>query len=203
MKVSNKVDLKTMSGKVTVQGDGNYYKGVAEVEYTIAKQNLENLTIVVDDPAESAKSGAYKKNAVKIYDVSGKELKEGTDYTLDWTGNSDTPKAGDTITVKAEGKGYYTGTVELSATVVAPESKLGSGKSLKNYKYCGSAVEPSAENFDIYAGKGKTAKKLTAGTDFEVAGYINNNKAGLATAIVKGKGSYSGTVLVNFRIKNK
>ena len=203
MKVSNKVDLKTMSGKVTVKGDGSYYKGEAVVEYTIAKQNLENLTIVVDDYAESAKAGAYKKNTVKIYDISGKELKEGKDYTLDWTGNPDNPKAGDTITVKAEGTGYYTGTVDLSIAVVDPAGKLSTGKALKSFKYKGSPVEPLASDFEIHTGKGKTAKTLEAGKDYEVAGYINNNKTGTATAIIKGTGLNSGILLVNYKITNK
>lgn len=62
-----------------------------------------------------------------------------------------------------------------------------------SYTYTGSPVEP---DFAVAAG----GKLLMRGIDYEVS-YQNNVNAGEATAIVTGKGGYSGTKQATFRIQ--
>lgn len=66
---------------------------------------------------------------------------------------------------------------------------------IKSQTYTGKAIKPAVK---VVYGK-KTLKK---GTDYTVS-YENNKKIGEATVVIKGKGSYHGTVKKTFTIKAK
>lgn len=78
------------------------------------------------------------------------------------------------------------------------EKKLSAAKVTipkKTYTYTGKAIKPTPTvKLD--------GKKLVKGTDYTVS-YKNNKKTGKAYVIIKGKGSYTGTVKVAFTIKKK
>ena len=65
----------------------------------------------------------------------------------------------------------------------------------KSYTYTGKAIKPKV----TVTYKGKTLKK---GTDYKVT-YSNNVNVGKGTVKVKGLGSYTGSVKVKFKIKEK
>ena len=65
----------------------------------------------------------------------------------------------------------------------------------KSYTYTGKAIKPKI----TVTYKGKTLKK---GTDYKVT-YANNVNVGKGTVKVKGLGSYTGSVKVKFKIKEK
>ncbi|MBP5305977.1 MAG: hypothetical protein J6Z02_09025 [Lachnospiraceae bacterium] len=65
----------------------------------------------------------------------------------------------------------------------------------KSYTYTGKAIKPKV----TVTYKGKTLKK---GTDYKVT-YANNVNVGKGTVKVKGLGSYTGSVNVKFKIKEK
>lgn len=73
-------------------------------------------------------------------------------------------------------------------------SSLTFGK-ITNKAYTGKAITPAVTVKD-------GSKKLTEGTDYTVS-YKNNTKIGTATATITGKGDYSGTKTVKFKIVPK
>ena len=117
------------------------------------------------------------------------KLKKGVDYTVSYKNNVKPGKA--TVTVK--GKGNYTGSAKVSFAIRVPLSKC--KVTVKSQTYTGKALKPA-----VSVKFGKT--KLKVGTDYTVT-YKNNKKIGLATATVKGKGKYSGSKKVAFRINPK
>ena len=117
------------------------------------------------------------------------KLKQGTDYTVSYKNNVKPGKA--TVTVK--GKGNYTGSAKVSFAIRVPLSKC--KVTVKSQTYTGKALKPA-----VSVKFGKT--KLKMGTDYTVT-YKNNKKIGLATATVKGKGKYSGSKKITFRINPK
>lgn len=44
---------------------------------------------------------------------------------------------------------------------------------------------------------------LVYGTDFDIVGYVNNNKKGSMTVIIEGRGKYSGTKTFKVKIEPK
>ena len=133
-----------------------------------------------------AYDGKAKKPGVTVK-LSGKTLKNGTDYTVSYSNNT---KVG-TAKVTIKGKGNYTGSVSKTysiknnfkkATVSGISTKAFTGKNITQsitVKY-----------------NGKTLKK---GTDYTVS-YSSNKNIGTATVKVAGKGSYTGTVTKTFKI---
>jgi hypothetical protein len=116
-------------------------------------------------------------------------LKKGTDYTVTYKNNV---KPG-TATATVKGKGKYTGSAEVTFAIRVPLSKC--KLTVKNQAYTGKALKPAVT---VKYGKA-TLKK---GTDYTVT-YKNNVKPGTATATVKGKGKYTGSVKISFKITLK
>ena len=98
----------------------------------------------------------------------------------------------------AAGEGGYEAGDQGASVLEAQAGKKSLSKakvSVPNVIYSGKAKKPKATvKYD-----GKTLK---AGTDYTVS-YKNNVKAGTATATVKGKGKYTGTKSVKFKIFGK
>ena len=158
---------------------------VRESEEAAQKVNITACKITV-------KSQTYTGKALKpVVTVKyGKvKLKKGVDYTVSYKNNVKPGKA--TVTVK--GKGNYTGSAKVTFAIRVPLSKC--KVTVKSQTYTGKALKPA-----VSVKFGKT--KLKAGTDYTVT-YKNNKKIGLATATVKGKGNYTGTKKVTFRINPK
>ena len=178
--------------------------------FTIAAKDLSETTLVfANNVNSSTKKGSYKTTVV-IRDEDGGVLKANTDYTLKfYDGDTEipaTPTANDyfgrTLTVKASGKGNYTGEEVLSAEYTVVESTYNLAKAsitIKPQQYLsGKPVEiTSAEQFSK-AAMGKN--QLTLGTDFKVYAYSNNVNRGTATVVFKGIEEYSGYKSVTYKI---
>ncbi|HCT91107.1 MAG TPA: hypothetical protein DF613_06980 [Lachnospiraceae bacterium] len=121
----------------------------------------------------------------------GKALKKGTDYTISYANNKKAGKA----KIVLKGKGSYTGSRTVYFFI---KKSLGKAKVAKiaaqKYKK-GKAVKPVLK-------VSCDGKKLKKGRDYTVS-YRNNRKAGKATAVIKGKGDYTGTRKISFRIIKK
>lgn len=159
------------------------------------------------------RKGSYYFSAPKVYDLDGKQLKSGRDYTVQYTyadsgnpiGKDDKIEIGTKlcVVVAAHEGSSYTGT--LSATYVVREAKevkdIGKVKNdkIENQQYTGSALTPEVR---LYTQTGKIKTYLTE-EDYEVIGFYNNTKRGTATILVRGKGAYSGVKRVTFRIVQK
>ena len=125
--------------------------------------------------------------------VGGKFLVPGIDYTT--VVSKPASKAAGTYTITAVGKGNYVGT-SASATYKIKEAKITAAtfSKIKAQKYKkGKAVKPSVTI--KYAGK-----KLKKGTDYTLK-YKGNKKKGSARVIVTGKGNFTGSKSLVFKIK--
>ncbi len=118
-----------------------------------------------------------------------KTLKKGTDYTVSYKDNIN---AG-TAKVIIKGKGKYTGTVTKTFTI---KPKALSSTKIKlaatAYSYNGTSKTPAIK----ITHNENTLKK---DTDYTVS-YKNNKAIGTATATIKGKGNYTGTKTLTFKI---
>ena len=173
-------------------------KGSKHKECTVCKKVLETAEIPALSRISISKASVTLSTSTYAYDgkakkpgvtvkLSGKTLKNGTDYTVSYSNNT---KVG-TAKVTIKGKGNYTGSVSKTysiknnfkkATVSGISTKAFTGKNITQsitVKY-----------------NGKTLKK---GTDYTVS-YSSNKNIGTATVKVAGKGSYTGTVTKTFKI---
>lgn len=214
---SVKTDLKNMSGQILIKGKGKEYKDTAVISFGVNRRSIRDLMPVIDDFVYSAKSGAYMKNRIRIYDRNGKLLKAGTDYVLsDFRAQSDIPPVGSVVTVNASGQGFYDGEAVLSFRVVSKDSGIGASKAYfldddieidQNayyVRYSGQPAQVRARDIVIKmpALSGKTAVYNTIDPDkYEIVGFINNDKPGTATVFVHGLGNYSGIKEIKFKIK--
>lgn len=81
--------------------------------------------------------------------------------------------------------------VTVSGTLPTNIGRVATVSKIADKYYAGKAVKPAV-----------TVKGLTKGTDYTVS-YENNNAPGTAKAIIKGKGKYTGSIEVTFKIKLK
>lgn len=182
---SNNTNVGTAS--ITISGKGNY-SGTKNATFKIVAKSISGAT--VDAISSQSYTGAAISPAVTVKDGS-KTLKQGTDYTVAYSGNTNVGTATVTIT----GIGNYDKTKTASFKIIPkPVSELSVG-AISNQTYTGSALTPAPviKNGTI------TIKK---DTDYTLS-YSKNINAGIATIKVTGKGNYSGTRDINFTIKAK
>lgn len=118
----------------------------------------------------------------------GKRLTKGTDYEISYIKNA---LAGDAY-VLVRGKNNFDGMKKVTYGVKIPFSQC-TVSAISAQRYTGSAVKPTVKVY--YQGE-----LLTKGEDYIVT-YKNNTAMGTATATIKGKDRFSGTLTKNFTIK--
>lgn len=202
---------KTPTVKIT--GIGNYSGSITET-YVISAQGISRLSVTVTDRAyRKNKKGSYYYSAPKVYDLDGKQLKAGRDYTVAYTyadsgklvGKNDKIPAGTKlcVTVTASGKSSYTGTQSADYFVREAKEVKNIAKvkidKIAPQQYTGSAITPAVR---LYEKNGKTKNYLTS-KDYEIIGCYNNTKRGTASILVRGKGAYSGVKRITFKIVQK
>ena len=182
---SNNVNAGTAT--VTITGKGNY-SGTKEVTFTIVSKSFADAT--VEDIVNQTYTGSAITPSVTVKD-GNKTLVKDTDYTVSYSNNVN---AG-TATVTITGKGNYSGTKEVTFTIVSKSLANATVSSITNQTYTGSAITPGVTVKD-----GDTT--LVKDTDYTVS-YSNNVNVGTATVTITGKGNYSGTKEVTFTIAEK
>ena len=185
--VSYSNNVNTGTATVTITGKGNY-SGTKEVTFTIVSKSLANAT--VSSITNQTYTGSAITPSVTVKDGDTTLVKD-TDYTVSYSNNVNTGTATVTIT----GKGNYSGTKEVTFTIVSKSLANATVSSITNQTYTGSAITPSVTVKD-----GDTT--LVKDTDYTVS-YSNNVNAGTATVTIVGKGNYSGTKEVTFTIVSK
>ena len=135
--------------------------------------------------------GTAKQPSVTVK-VGSKTLTKGTDYTAVYSDNT----AAGTAYVTIRGMGAYTGSVTKNFTISKKSiSNLTMDLSQTSYTYDGTAKKPKVTVKD-------GSRTLVSGTDYSVS-YSNNTNAGTASVTVTGKGNYTGTASLSFRIVKK
>ncbi len=175
-------------------------KGSKHRECTVCKEVLETAEIPALAKTSISSASVTLSTSTYVYDgkaktpsvivkIGGKTLKKDTAYTVSYSNNTKVGTAKVTIT----GKGNYTGTITKTYSIKNDFTKASvSGISTK-----------------AFTGKAQTqkitvkfnGKTLKGGTDYTVS-YSNNTKVGTATIKIVGKGSYTGTIIKTFSIKN-
>ncbi len=188
---SNNVNAGT--GRVTIKGKGNYTGSVTK-SFTIKKMatSLSQCSVSLSQTDYTYDGNAKKPKVTVKY--GSKTLKSGTDYTVSYTNNVNVGTGRVTIT----GKGSYAGRVLKTFTIKNARTSLSQctvSLSQTSYTYDGKAKTPMVT---VKYG----SKTLRSGTDYTVS-YKNNINSGTASVVVSGKGNYSGTKTVSFKINSK
>ena len=123
---------------------------------------------------------------------NGTQLTKDTDYTVDYTGNTNAGKAAVTVS----GKGNYTGTKTGSFTIAPAQLNDATVKVNGTYTYTGQAQTPAAGDVVVTLG-GKTVP-----SDQYSISASNHINAGQATVTVTAKadGNYTGSASGKFTI---
>ena len=186
------------TAKVTVVGDGDY-EGSKTLTFSIQRRPLSQTNVCFQKQYEqmargmmpTAEKWQYTGKAIKpaVYVTCGYgDATLGTDYTASYQNNVN---AG-TATVTLTGKGNFSGTRTETFTITrAPISKATVG-SVASRTYTGKAIKPAPT-----VKRGTTTLKKD--THYTLS-YANNTKVGTATITITGKGNYTGTKKVTFKV---
>ena len=185
--VSYKDNVKIGTATVTVKGMGGY-TGSRTTSFTIAPRPMEKSKIAWI--ASQLYTGNVIEPAPEVT-YKGEVLKAGTDYTVSYKDNV----AAGTATVTVKGMGIYAGTKRRTFAIRARSIAKCDFSALKDATSTGKAITPKPT---VKFG----GKKLKAGKDYEVS-CQNNTAVGKATVTITGKGNFSGTKKLSFRILPK
>lgn len=197
---------------VTVKGKGAY-SGSKKLEFTISKQPMNDLTVLIDSVTFAKNTSAYKSSKVSVYDQNGKAL-SNSDYHVICDG-IDNPGARGvvdtntvvTLRVLAKSKNY-SGSKSVTFSV-APQTlsgikavyKSGGEESYdvlrKGFIYRSSGVTPKGVNMTLRL---KDGSVLTEGRDYQIMLYQDNKKTGKGKIIIQGLGDYSGVRTLTYQI---
>ena len=180
--VSYKNNVNAGTASVVITGKGNF-QGTATKTFTITGTALTSNMVSLGTGSYTY-DGTAKKPAVTVKNGST-TLKNGTDYSVAYSNNTNVGTATVTIT----GKGGYKGAISKTFTIAA--------KPLTNAAIQ-SEIDKDPDHQFLYTGYGRTSAlyngntKLKENTDYTVS-YKNNINVGTMTATYTGKGNYSGT----------
>lgn len=188
---------------VTVTGKGNY-KNTKSQDFTIVKQDLNNLTLIVDDAVYSNKAYAYQKVNWTLTDLDGKVLKMGTDYESVKKGAaasagtyydapSDKPVTGTVITLTLKAKGNnYTGNIAATYRVIDSDKSIAKATVTLNspvtYQTDG---DYDLSESDLTVTLGKDKRVLTPVTEYTIVDISKADNAGKKIKVtIRGAGDY-------------
>ena len=157
---------------MTVNGAKNF-SGSKTLSCNVDKADISGATATI------AKSGSSSDITVSVI-LDGTELTRDTDYTAVISETSSD------ITAVITGKGDYTGTTTATSTIDYTADFMNAEITVSNVTYNTSAQIPP-----VTVKINGTA--LISGTDYIVSAS-NNINAGTASAVLTGKGKYSGAV---------
>ena len=173
---------------VIITGKG-MFKGSVKKYFTISPINLSRTGITVEEIPDKKYTGTAFEPEVLVKDGI-KDLKKNTDYTLSYINNIN---AG-TATVVIKGKGNYTGEKKISFKITKvdiTDNNVVTLEKMPDVQYTGSAAIPQP----VFK---HGNRELISGTDYDVS--CDDIEIGTATAIINGKGNYTGEKKLGFRI---
>lgn len=179
-------NTKAGTAKVTITGTGNY-TGTLVKTFTIQKKSLTAAAV-------SGLKSSYTYTGRKIapaltVKLGEKVLVKNQDYTVVFRSNKKVGKA----VVAIKGMGSYSGTISDNFKIKKKSIKKAAVSNVaKTYARTGKKIKPAVK---VKVG-GLTLKKKR---DYTVS-YSKNVAKGKAVITIKGKGNYSGTKKVTFKI---
>ena len=197
--VTYKDNTNAGEATVTVTGTGKEYTGTVTKKFTINKKDIADLQM---EGKDKVYRGSPINADVNMY-YNNVKLVRGTDYRIkDYVNNENVGTASATV----KGKGNYTGqrtmTFEISAKNIY-ELSYTPDLSKKTYTYTGQALKPQVNFTFTVTGKQNAVlgqKTLVEGVDYTIT-YADNKKVGVAGVMVIGKGNFSGSRIMSFKIR--
>ena len=170
---------------IEITGSGNY-AGTKTITAQIIPIDISKVTVenVVDKTFNW--EYMYQELVVKYDD---KTLTKYTDYTVEYKDNYSIGTA--TLTIK--GIGTYSGTKIITFEILPIDIANAVADSIYDRTHTGEEIKPYV--YLTYAGW----RYLSEGTDYTVE-YKNNIDIGTASIIITGKGNYTGTKVITFKI---
>ncbi|MCR5222539.1 MAG: InlB B-repeat-containing protein [Lachnospiraceae bacterium] len=189
----------------------NNYTGTRKIKFTVAKQEQKLISKTKIKVASVEWTGNAEAPVVTVTD--GKtSLFEGTHYEIIYPGNADPKepwKDAGTVPIMIKGieENGYAGSVRTTYQIKGTPLNAGwfgmNWWPYSEFTYTGEEQEYEPWNskygVTVWLSNGQMVE-LKKGTDFEVR-YENNINAGRATAVITGKGRFTGTVKKTFTIK--
>lgn len=182
--ISYRENKNAGNGYIKITGKGNY-TGSIEKSFGIISMSISKATVETISKQEFTGSEILPKVRVKL---NSKTLSLNKDYKVSGTNNINVGTATLTIT----GIGNYTGSISKTFKITTKNISKVKVSNIDSYEYTGNKITP---NIELYNGE----NKLTQGSDYTLS-YSNNKKVGTAKIKIIGKGNYTGSKTVNFKI---
>ena len=216
--LSYSANKKLGTATVKIKGKGNFKGTTAPISFTIEKQNLANLTDIAAEDLLMKKAKSYNRVNPVLRDFDGKVLKKGKDYTITGYTKEDgttsitgTPKTGDIIRVKVEGRNCYTGVSYADFRIIENNRNIAKAKvKVEPQNYTGKEITVS--EVDPITGKRQilvtmkvdgVTMTLKEGRDYEIVktSSVKNMNKGTGKMTIRGIHGFGGTKTVSFKIK--
>lgn len=199
---NTQVSSASATASVIVTGKGAY-SGQATASFrvtetpVISKTSLADATVTLSADSYPLENGVAQPDpVVKLGETT---LLRGLDYTVTYRNNT---SAGATATVTITGIGLYSGTKTATFQVAAPLTKKDLSNSrlttvtLHQLTFVTSGEPITPEPVVVYNGE-----TLVKDVDYTLS-YVRNTTPGTATVTVTGIGLCTGSVSINFTIKD-
>ncbi len=176
---------------VIIKGKGNY-SGKETVNFNIIKKSINDEDIFID--ALTASYNGRTQQPLPIVKREGKKLVNKKDFQVIFSDLSDGAyQEPGTYEIKIRGINNYTGVRSITLTITKQIllSKVSVSK-IPDQNYDGTEKQP----VPVLKYKGTFLSE----EDYELD-WVNNVSAGTASVIITGKGNFSGTKKVSFKIK--
>ena len=222
---TNNINIGTAN--IAIKGMGNY-DGTQNQSFTIVEKDIADSDVKATEYAEAPLYNGESRDTDVAMSHNGGDLKLGTDFTVssvqiqrDAQGelvedDSNYTDAG-LYVITVVGMGNYTGTKEIRLTIqkkdISDDDIM--VETPADIVYDGNAHELIAEEFVVtYRRPGKSTLRLNYdgtneapgnynGSDYSVTLEGDTTNAGTITATIEGKGNYTGTKKVEYRIVPK
>jgi hypothetical protein len=171
---------------------GGNFKNYVNVFYRIVPAQLSSAKFTAI-PAQGYSIKGAKPNPKITF--NGKTLVNGKDYSLTYSNNT---KLG-TGKVVVKGKGNFVGSKTLSFSIKKTSASKLSVSKIKTKAYTARAIKKGIKP-SVKVKHGNTI--LKRGVHYTVT-YKNHKKVGTASVVIKGKGNYTGTKKIKYKINRK
>lgn len=181
---------------IVIAAKGNNIVGSREESFNIVPKDISGVNYTITGSSASY-TGAEITPKVTLRNGQT-PMDEGIDYTIEYFNNIN---AG-TAEIKLVGIGNYTGerTEEFKITALPISNGKVTVADIPTQIYTGTAIMPELSL--TYTDAAGNDMILVADTDYTVT-YSANTKVGTASALVKGKGNFSGQRTARFTIGQK
>ena len=205
-KINTPINRSTV--KVELPKDDGQWKDELGTIYEALPENVDKSIVLTRDFPKKELESAHVSLKEYSYEYIGNEIRpevkatykgmtlvENINYTVSYENNINCGRGQAIVT----GKGCYVGTIVVEFNIVPKELKVEQTEitlEQTDYEYTGNEIQPTVTVKDI------SGKILTKGIDYTVS-CENNINAGIAKAVITGKGNYTGTVSLDFVINPK